>query len=73
MITTYEEYIAYGGGNGQEGLFWIIEYNPNYYNNPEERYSIMRNEILAHPQDFKNRLNNGIYRVWINTPIDMEW
>ena len=71
-IQTYEEYLQ-NGGNTQEGLFFIIEYNPEYYDLPEQKYSLMRNEILQHPQDFKERLNNGVYRVWISTPIDLEW
>ena len=41
-IQTYEEYLQ-NGGNPQEGLFFIIEYNPEYYDLPEQKYSLMRN------------------------------
>ena len=72
IITSYEDLIRYGG-NGQtisyETLFWFIEYNPN---NPDyneiEKYSILRNECLQHPLDFKDRLDKGIYKIWTRIP-----
>lgn len=53
--------------------FWIIEYNPNTYNLPEDKYSLLRNEILRHPQDYINRLDAGIYRIWTKTPYEAIW
>lgn len=72
FAQTYEEFLSIGG-NSPESLFFIIEYNPNSYDNPADRYSLMRTEILNHSQDYVDRLNNGIYRVWTKTPIELEW
>lgn len=57
----------------EQTLFWIIEYNPQTYNSPEDRYSILRNEILKHPQDYNIRLDNKIYRIWTVTPYEQPW
>ena len=72
IITNYNDLLTYTGNLtiiGKETLFWIIEYNSN---NPDyneiERYSLLRNECLKHPTDFKERLNNGIYKIWTKTP-----
>lgn len=72
VITSYEDLIKYTGSMisiRRETLFWIIEYNSN---NPDyteaERYSLLRNECLKYPQDFKDRLDSGIYKIWTRTP-----
>lgn len=75
VITSYNMFttVAFSG----ETLFWIIEYHPteigqNWLTSPN-RYSLLRNECLAHPQDFKDRLNEGKYRIWTTTPYEMPW
>ncbi len=70
FISDYNSFLQYGGLN-REALFYIIEYQR--YNNQYERYSILQNEILAHPQDFKERLNNKVYRIWLTVPYDNPW
>lgn len=72
IITSYEDLVKYTGNMisiGRETLFWVIEYNKK---NPDfteaERYSLLRNECLKYPQNFKDRLNNGIYKIWTRTP-----
>ncbi len=71
-ITSYEDLVKYTGNMtsiGRETLFWIIEYNSNNSDYTEaERYSLLRNECLKHPRDFKERLNSGIYKIWTRTP-----
>lgn len=69
VIYTYEDFISYNN-RVNNSLFWIIEYQ-----NAEEpeRYSLLRNECLKHPNNFKDRLNNKIYRIWTTTPIDIPW
>lgn len=73
VITTYEDLINYsdsGGGLSSEILFWIIEYNSkNSDFNENEKYSLLRNECLKHPIDFKERLNNGVYKIWTRIPF----
>lgn len=72
IITTYDDLFTYSnnsGGLNRETLFWIIEYNsknPDF--NENEKYSLLRNECLKHPQDFKERLNNGVYKIWTKIP-----
>jgi len=72
VIKTYSMLLNYTGNMtiiGKEALFWIIEYNsnnPDY--NEAERYSLLRNECLKHPTDFKERLDNGIYKIWTRIP-----
>lgn len=71
VITSYEDLVRYSGGGvlPQETLFWIIEYNsinPDF--NEIEKYSLLRNECLKHPTDFKSRLNNGVYKIWTTIP-----
>ena len=72
IITTYNElsnYSSNGKGLNNEMLFWIIEYNSQ---NPDfdesERYSLLRNECLKHPINFKERLDNGTYKIWTRIP-----
>lgn len=72
IITNYEDLFIYSSNNGslnREALFWIIEYNSD---NPDfneiEKYSLLRNECLKHPIDFKERLNKGIYKIWTRLP-----
>lgn len=59
--------------SGNVSPFWIIEYNPNVYTTEENKYSILRNEILQHPQDYLTRLNEQIYRIWTITPYEKSW
>lgn len=73
IITSYEDFQVYNLNLEQESLFWIIEYNPTEYSEQKDRYSILRNEILANPQNFKNRLNMGKYRIWTITPREIPW
>lgn len=73
VITSYEDLIKYSE-NGQtltkESLFWIIEYNSNNLDyNELQKYSLLRNECLQHPLDFKDRLDNGIYKIWTRIPF----
>ena len=70
FINDYNSFLQLGGLN-RDTLFYIIEYQE--YNQQYERYSILQNEILAHPQDFKERLNNKIYRIWLTVPYDNPW
>ena len=72
IITSYEDLVKYTGNMtsiGRETLFWVIEYNST---NPDytevERYSLLRNECLKYPRDFKERLNSGVYKIWTRTP-----
>ena len=73
VITSYEDLVRYSASGAvlsRETLFWIIEYNPNNEDyNEFNKYSLLRNECLKHPIDFKERLNNGIYKIWTRTPI----
>lgn len=73
IISSYEDFELYNLNIEQESLFWIVEYNPNYLNSIADKYSIMYNEILHNPQNYKERLNNGIYRIWTNTPHETPW
>lgn len=83
IITTYEVFESYITTMGVVPLFWIIEYNPKEFNvtnyqdplyiSSPNRYSIMRNECLKNPLEFKNRLNNGTYRIWTKTPYEKPW
>lgn len=70
VITTYNDLSNYieNGVFRREMLFWIIEYNSNNYTSSEEKYSLLRNECLKHPLDFKDRLDNGVYKIWTCTP-----
>ena len=72
IITNYEDLVRYSGGGftlPRETLFWIIEYNSeNADFNELEKYSLLRNECLKHPLDFKDRLDNGIYKIWTIIP-----
>ena len=67
VITNYNDFIIY---KNNESLFWIIEYREA---DEVNRYSVMRNECLQHPTDFKDRLNNGVYRIWTITPKEIPW
>lgn len=72
IITSYEDLINYTKTMsivGKETLFWIIEYDSKNEDFTEAgRYSLFRNECLKHPQDFKDRLNQGIYKIWTCIP-----
>jgi len=66
--------------SGSASLFWIIEYSQNElncdldtYKTTPNRYSLFRNECLSHPQNFKQRLDNGQYRIWTTIPYDIQW
>ena len=73
VITNYDDFTFYSG-NTISSLFWIIEYNSNLIEiNDITKYSIMRNECLDHPRDFKDRLNSGVYRIWTVIPYEKEW
>ena len=67
VIYNYNEFITYEGNNS---LFLIIEYRDA---DDANRYSLMRNECLNHPTNFKERLNQGVYRIWTTTPRDINW
>lgn len=73
IISSYEDFELYNLNIEQESLFWIVEYNPNYIDSFADKYSIMYNEILHNPQNYKNRLNNNIYRIWTKTPREIPW
>lgn len=72
IITNYDDFVFYSNNN-PSALFWIIEYNPDSIMGEFERYSLIRNECLKYPEHFKDRLNNGIYRIWTVTPRDLSW
>lgn len=67
IITNYDVLQSF---NTPNALFWIVEYK-----NTDEinRYSVFRNECLAHPTDYVERLNTGVYRIWTVTPRDIPW
>jgi hypothetical protein len=69
VIYNYDEFLRYSNYTTNT-LFLIIEYKDA---DETERYSILRNECLKHPSDFKDRLNNHIYRIWIETPREVPW
>jgi len=69
VIYTYNEFESYGKANPAV-LFWIVEYRNA---TGVEQYSLMRNECLSNPQTYKDRLNNGVYRIWTTTPRTIEW
>ena len=73
MIRTYDEFLQLKDNDRTNALFWIVEYSEGNYNNESQHYSLLRNEILLHPQDFKDRLNNGIYRIWNEIPKETQW
>ena len=84
LITSYEQFLNKTRTlSGPVSLFWIIEYSPDELgcldeNDPEYisspfRYSLMRNECLNHPNDYSQRLNNHLYRIWITTPYNYPW
>lgn len=81
VINTYQDFLTQSSGN-PDALFWIVEYSPNELNFTEDslaykssplRYSLMRNECLNNPIDFKNRLNQKKYRIWNSTPKNIPW
>lgn len=73
VITSYEDLVRYSANGAilsRDTLFWIIEYNSNNEDyNEFDKYSLLRNECLKHPLDFKERLNNGVYKIWTRVPI----
>lgn len=71
IITSYD--VFKNITQNEQTLFWIIEYNPQTYTSQEDRYSILRNEILKHPQDYSMRLDNKIYRIWTTIPYETAW
>ncbi len=71
ILYTYEDFLNYPQQEGEK-LFFIIEYKAAEATSPN-RYSLMRNEILAFPLQFKERLNNGVYRIWTRIPYDTPW
>ena len=72
VIYTYDELLSLGNFNA--ALFWIIEYNPDETGGDNaKRYSLFRNECLTHPESFKDRLNEGVYRIWTTTPREIPW
>ena len=71
IITSYEDFKNIN--QNEEMTFWIVEYNPNVYDSLDNKYSILRNEILRHPQDYTTRLDEGIYRIWTITPYEQPW
>lgn len=73
IISSYEDFKIYTLNIEQESLFWIVEYNPLQLNLESDRYSLMYNEILHNPQDYKDRLNNGVYRIWTKIPRELPW
>ena len=84
IITDYDTFTNYNNSLGKgESLFLIVEYSPEElgfedardfnYISSVNRYSLMRNECLQHPQDFKNRLNEHKYRIWLGTPEEILW
>ena len=80
LILNYNDFLeASRLSNRLASLFWIVEYNPDEvneknYNNSINRFTLMRNECLAHPNDFIDRLNQHIYRIWTDVPnINMPW
>lgn len=70
FITSYEDFKQV---QTPSSLWWIVEYNPTVVSGENERYNLLRNEILTHPQDYAERLNNKIYRVWTVTPWEQAW
>ena len=54
VITNYDDFVMY---KNNESLFWIIEYREA---DEVNRYSVMRNECLQHPTNFKDRLNDRV-------------
>lgn len=71
IITSYDVFKNITQNN--EILFWIVEYNPETYDSLDQKYSILRNEILQHPQNYAQRLNEGKYRIWTTTPYEKLW
>lgn len=71
IITSYSTFKSFA--TSEEATFYIIEYNPNSYTLPEDKYSTMRREILQHPLDYAKRLDSGIYRIWTVTPYEKPW
>lgn len=67
VITNYDDFVMY---KNNESLFWIIEYREA---DEVNRYSVMRNECVQHPTNFKDRLNDGVYRIWTRTPRELPW
>lgn len=84
IITNYQQFLETSQRlQGLVSLFWIVEYRPeeigytntydNAYLNSLDRFTLMRNECLNHPEDFMERLNNGQYRIWTSTPYNYPW
>lgn len=63
LITTSQEW--QDRGRTSEALWWIVERNPRYDSN---QYDLVRNEIMLHPRDFTQRLDQGIIRIWMDIP-----
>ena len=79
VIRNYDEFLYY---QTNSSFFWVVEYSPetlgynaqtHEYNVDSKRYSLFRTECLTRPQDFKDRLDNGAYRIWTTTPREIPW
>ena len=72
VIYSYDELLSLGNINA--ALFWIVEYSPEEMGSTGvKRYSLFCNECLTHPEDFKDRFNKRIYRLWTTTPREIPW
>ena len=67
VIYTYSEFQKY---LQRDSLFWIIEYHDA---DEAHRYSLLRNECLMYPTNYKQRLENKVYRIWTVTPREIPW
>lgn len=79
IITSYNEFLeATQKIKGVASLFWVVEYSPQElgfsnetdvgYANSTQRFTLVRNECAIHPNDFVERLNQHLYRIWTITP-----
>lgn len=69
VIYKYNDF-EYYSKEKVEALFWIVEYRNV---SETERFSLVRNECLNYPLNFKDRLNEGVYRIWTVTPYEKQW
>lgn len=73
IISSYEDFKIYTLNIEKASLFWIVEYNPLQLDLASDKYSLVYNEILHNPHNYKDRLNNGVYRIWTKTPYEKPW
>ena len=72
LITTSTQWLEESKTN-PDSQWWFVEVNPSNFEDDDEweenRFSVVRTEILRHPLNFTELLDSGQFRIWKTIPI----